>query len=60
MRAAVSGERGPVSLWPDANSVHRLQLPEILLRQPGHLHGEHSHYGGAVQLFPLQHEAGTP
>lgn len=60
MRAAISDERGPVPLRPDSDSVHGPQLPEILLWQPGCLHGEHTDHGGAVQLFPVQREAGAP
>ena len=40
--------------------IHGLQLPEILLRQSGRLHGEHSYRSGAVQLLPLQREACAP
>ena len=60
VRAAISDERGSVPLRPDTDSIHGLQLPEILLRQSGRLHGEHSYRSGAVQLLPLQREACAP
>lgn len=40
----VSNERCSIPLRSDADSVHSLQLPEILLRQPRRLYGEHSHH----------------
>ena len=60
MRVAVSDERRFIPLRSDADSVHSLQLPEILLRQPECLHSEHTDHGSAVRLFPFQREAGAP